>query len=74
MVTALELVAANGEIVKLNRDDSDFYGAVVSLGALGIFSKVTLDIQDTYTVRQDVFQNLPLQSIRESFDEIMSSW
>lgn len=72
-VTALELVTANGEIVKLNRDDSDFYGAIVSLGALGIISKVTLDIQDTYTVRQDVFQNLPLQSIRENFEEIMSS-
>ena len=72
-VAAIELVTSDGEIVKLKRGDADFNGAVVNLGALGIVSKVTLNIQDTFNVRQDIFQNLPLQSIRDHFDDIMSA-
>jgi alditol oxidase len=74
-VAGLELVTANGEIVNLSREkDGDiFNGAVVGLGALGIITKVTLDIQKSYQVRQDLFQDLPLASLKEHFDEIMSS-
>ena len=73
IVGAIELIKPDGEIIKLDRQDPDFYGVVVNLGALGIISKITLELQDSFTVRQDVFQNLPLQSIRENFQEIMSS-
>jgi alditol oxidase len=74
-VSALELVTANGEIVNLSRekDGELFNGAVVSLGGLGIITKVTLDIQPTFQVRQDLFQDLPLQSLKDHFDDIMSS-
>ena len=74
-VAGLELVVANGEIIKLSRekDGENFNGAVVSLGALGIITKVTLDMQKTYQVRQDLFQDLPLQSLKENFDAIISS-
>lgn len=73
VVAAIELVTASGDVVNLNRVNSEFYGAVVSLGALGVITKLTLDIQNNYTVRQYVYQNLPLESIKNSFDEIMSS-
>lgn len=74
-VSALELVTANGDIVKLHRerDGEIFNGAVVGLGALGIVTKVTLDVQPSFQVRQDLFQDLPLQSLKDHFDEIMSS-
>jgi alditol oxidase len=74
-VSALELVTANGEIMNLSRekDGELFNGAVVSLGGLGIITKVTLDIQPTFQVRQDLFQDLPLQSLKDHFDDIMSS-
>ncbi len=72
-VTAIELVTPAGEIVTLHRGNADFYGAVVNLGALGIVTKITLDIQDNYKVQQEIFQNLPLASIENYFDEIMSS-
>jgi xylitol oxidase len=72
-VKAIELVTANGDAVRLDREQPEFYGAVVGLGALGIISKMDLDIEKTYEVRQDLFQNLPVSALRENFNAIMSS-
>ena len=74
-VAAIELVTGNGDILQLSRDyDGEvFNGAVVHLGALGILTKVTLDIQKTFDVRQDVFQELPLQSLKDKFNTILSA-
>ena len=74
-VAGLELITPNGEVVNLRRgiDGHLFNGAVVGLGALGIVTKVTLDMEKTYQVRQEVFQDLPLQSLTAHFDEILSS-
>lgn len=40
---ALRMVAGTGEVVTLTRDDPDFAHAAVSLGVLGIVTRVTLD-------------------------------
>ena len=74
-VSALEFVTANGEVRVLSREkDSDkFPGAVVGLGALGVVTKITVDIQPTFDVRQDVYQNLSLDQLKDSFEAIMSS-
>jgi xylitol oxidase len=73
-VSALELVTANGDILTLSRDkDGDtFLGAVVNLGALGVVTKVTLDVQPTFTMRQDVYENLPLAQLTDHFESIVS--
>ena len=74
-VSALEIVTASGEVVKLSRklDGEVFRGAVVGLGALGVITRVTLDIQPTYAVRQYVYEDLPLDQMKEHFDDIQSS-
>ena len=74
-VSALEIVTASGEVVKLSRmrDGEAFRGAVVGLGALGVITKVTLDIQPTYMMRQYVYENLPLSAMKDHFDAIESS-
>ncbi len=74
-VSALEFVTAAGEVVALSsRQDSEtFRGAVVGLGALGVITKVTLDIQPTYQMRQYVYQDLPMAELRDHFDAIESS-
>src|SRR6266436_34480 len=74
-VSAFEIVTAAGEVVKLSRlEDGDaFLGAVVGLGALGVITKITLDIQPTYMVRQYVYENLPLGEVKDHFDAIESS-
>jgi xylitol oxidase len=68
-VCALEMVTGNGEIVKLSRDsDGDlFSGAVVGLGALGVITKLTLDIEPAFTVRQYVYEDLQLAQMRGCF-------
>jgi alditol oxidase len=73
-VSAIEMVTADGGVAKLSRKDGEaFKGAVVGLGALGVITKVTLDIQPTYTVRQYVYENLPLAQMKDHFDAIQAS-
>ena len=74
-VSAIEFVTASGEVVKLSRksDGEVFPGAVVGLGALGVITRLTLDIQPTYSVRQFVYENLPLSQMKDHFDEIQAS-
>jgi xylitol oxidase len=73
-VSALEVVKADGEIVKLSRKDGDpFNGAVVGLGALGIVTKVTLDLLPTFDMQQVVYRNLPMSNLERNFEAIVSS-
>ena len=65
----------SGDLLTLSRakDGDTFLGAVVNLGALGVVTKVTLDIQPAFTMRQDVYENLPLAQLTDHFESIMSS-
>lgn len=74
-VSALELVKADGEIVRLSRDkDGDhFLGAVVALGALGVVTNLTLDLLPTFAIQQEVYEKLPFAHVYDHFDAIMSA-
>ena len=73
-VRAIEMVNGDGEMITLTRErDEDFPGAVVSLGALGIWTRVTLSVEPTFDVRQDVFQDLPWAELDTNFEAIVSS-
>jgi alditol oxidase len=74
-VAALEIVTAEGKLIMLSRekDEEQFFGAVVNLGAIGVVTKVTLDVQPTFNVRQDVYENLAFENLKDHFDEIMSA-
>lgn len=69
-VVALEFVTATGDTVTLRRGDAGFAGAVVHLGALGVVSKVTLDIQPSFQVREDIYTDLPFQTLLDNFEAI----
>ncbi len=71
-VAGLELVTASGEIVDIGPIDESFDGAVVSLGALGIVSRITLDIEPTFDVRQDVYEGTTWTRLLENFDRVMA--
>ncbi|MDO3627720.1 FAD-binding protein [Mucilaginibacter sp. BT774] len=75
VVTGLEIVIADGSIVHLSKtvDPEKLNAAVVGLGALGIITKITLQIEPTYNVRQRVFLKLPISQLKAHFEEIMSS-
>jgi alditol oxidase len=72
-VAALELVTSTGEILTARRGDPDFDGLVVSLGALGAVTRITLDVEPAYQVRQRVFEGLTWDALFAHFDEITSS-
>lgn len=72
-VTGLELVTADGSLLTLRRGDPDFAGAVVSLGCLGVVTKVTLEIVPTFQVRQDVYEGVSWESIADNLDAITVS-
>jgi xylitol oxidase len=74
-VRALDLVTANGDVLTLSRakDGDTFLGAVVNLGALGVVTQVTLDVQPSFLMRQEVYRDLPLAQLSDHFESIMSS-
>jgi xylitol oxidase len=72
-VAGLELVTATGDVLTLRRGDEDFDGAVVSLGALGIVTRVTLDIEPSFEVRQRLYERLPLDTALAHFDALMGA-
>lgn len=74
-VSAMELVRPDGELVTLSRADGGdtFPGAVVHLGALGVVTKVTLNVEPTFQASQEVYENLPTAQLAEHFDAIMSA-
>lgn len=69
-VAGLEFVTSDGEIAWVARDDADFEGMVVHLGALGVVTRVALDIQPSFRMRQDVFLDLAWDTVYEQFDDI----
>lgn len=58
-VREVELVTADGSTVVIGRDDARFGGAVTSLGALGVVTALTLDLEPAYEVEQHLFTELP---------------
>ena len=72
-VAAMEIVTVDGEVLNVAREkDGDvFNGMVVSLGGFGIVTKLTLAMQPTFDVQQDIYENLPLRELENHFDEIM---
>jgi alditol oxidase len=72
-VVALELVTSNGELLRVSRGDADFDGVVVGLGALGAVTRITLEVQPAFEVRQRVFEGLSWAALYENFDAITAS-
>ncbi|TWD24291.1 xylitol oxidase [Streptomyces sp. T12] len=73
-VRAVELVTADGSTVTTARGDERFGGAVTSLGALGVVTALTLDLEPAYEVEQRVFTELPLEVLDPgTFDAVMAA-
>ena len=72
-VTALDLVTSDGDIVHVSRTDDDFAGMVVSLGALGVVTRITLNVEPSFLVRQEIFEHLAWDVLLDQFDTVMAS-
>ena len=69
-VAGLELVTSSGELLTVSRGDPDFDGLVVGLGATGAVTRLTLDVEPAYQLRQRVFEGLAWDALYEHLDEI----
>ncbi|AZQ38325.1 FAD-binding protein [Streptomyces cyaneochromogenes] len=73
-VREVELVTADGSVVTVGRDDPRFGGAVTSLGALGVVTALTLDLQPSFDVEQHIFTELPLDGLDlGKFETVMAA-
>ncbi len=68
-VSGVDLVTADGELKTYSHHD----GVVVGLGALGVVTRLTLDLVPAFELRQDVFDGLPWESAYERFEQIQDS-
>ena len=72
-VAGLQYVDAAGVVRDARRGDPDFSAMPVGLGAFGIVTRVTLEIEPSYLIRQDVYAGLPWGRVLADLDDIMSA-
>ncbi|MGI4757272.1 MAG: D-arabinono-1,4-lactone oxidase [Janthinobacterium lividum] len=74
-VRAIEVLKADGETVVFSRDTNpeQFRLAVVHLGALGVLTRVTLDLLPRFDMSQVVYQNLSFDELEHHLDTILSA-
>ena len=74
-VRSMEIVTANGEVVTFSREKSGdkFPGTVVGLGAIGVITRITLDVQPTFQMTQMVYENLSFSQLEHHLDDIFAS-
>jgi xylitol oxidase len=71
--TGLSLVTGTGELVRIELNAPDFSGSVVNLGALGVMTELTLAIEPSFQMRQDVYERLPWDALTEEFEAVMAA-
>src|SRR3954466_16429761 len=69
-VAALEIVRADGELVTVGRADPALKAMAVGLGLFGVVTRVVLDVQPTYRVRQDVYVGASWETVLDAFDDV----
>jgi alditol oxidase len=72
-VAGLEIVTSTGELRSVARGDQDFDGLVVGLGAVGVVSRITLDVEPAFEIAQRVFERLEWGQVFEHLDAITGS-
>jgi xylitol oxidase len=67
------LVTADGSLSCVDRSNPDLAAIAVGLGAFGVISRLTLDVEPSFLIRQDVFVNAPWDAVLDRLDEVMAS-
>ncbi|MFE5827838.1 FAD-binding protein [Streptomyces erythrochromogenes] len=71
-VCEVELVTSDGAHTRLDRSSPEFGGAVISLGALGIATHLTLDLVPAYDVEQYVWEGLSWEALVSEVEAIIA--
>ena len=72
-VEAMQIVTADGTLATFSREThpNEFDGMVVNLGALGAVATLTLRIEPTFQISQQVFPHIPLSLALENIDALL---
>jgi alditol oxidase len=72
-VTAIEIVLADGSVREVSRGDPDFSGVIVSLGALGIVTSLTMETVEAFDLEQRVYEGLEWRFLDDHLREVLSA-
>lgn len=74
-VRAMEIVTAKGDVVTFSREKlgDNFPGTVVGLGALGVITRITLEVQPTFQMTQVVYEDLSFSQLEHHLEDIFAS-
>jgi xylitol oxidase len=70
-VREIELVLGDGSVLTIGREDARFDGSVTALGALGVVTALTLDLEPDFEIAQHVFGPFPLAEL--DFEAVSAS-
>ena len=69
-VRSMTLVTSEGDEIVIGREDADFGGAPVHLGALGIVTSLELDTEPTYDIAQHTFDGPRWADVLSDYDAV----
>lgn len=72
-VNAVELVRPDGSMVRIERPDPELDAIAAGVGAFGVITRLELDIEPSYTVRQHIYANASWDLVIENLDDVMAS-
>jgi alditol oxidase len=72
-VTGLEFLTSLGEMRRAHRGETDFDGLVVGLGAAGVVTRVTLEVEPAYEVTQHVYESMEWDTLLAHLDEVFAA-
>ncbi len=72
-ISGIELVTADGSVRSFDRSSPELPALAVGLGAFGIITQVTLEVEPSYLMRQDLYRNTTWGHVLENLDEVLAS-
>jgi alditol oxidase len=72
-VVGVELVTGTGELLTSLEGDPELPGLVLSLGSLGVATRLAVRLERAYDVRQEVVLNVPVATVVDEVVEILGA-
>uniref|UniRef100_A0A915CZS4 FAD-binding PCMH-type domain-containing protein n=1 Tax=Ditylenchus dipsaci TaxID=166011 RepID=A0A915CZS4_9BILA len=70
---ALQMVLADGSVKNYTKNDPEFPAAALGLGAMGIITEVTLQLEPTYNLAINVFENMSISELDNNMDDLIEA-
>lgn len=72
-IVSLDLVTADGELHHIDRTHADFPAIAAGLGAFGLITRLELDVEPRYEMRQDLYRGIAWEAALDDYDRFMAS-